>query len=155
MPQKSRGDDTGVPHWASANSTFRSTAVMDIFRRPAILSTCRRQSPFTNGSQRNVVYLGWPIAPSYMSPNAGRGGGRGCGVLANEYSCAIVAQINFGDLTPSLTLPCTKREDSVQNSTFLYEAVAQIFWQYNQIVNLETLPTVTEVHNLKTNRYSF
>ncbi len=28
----------------------------------------------------------WPIAPSYMSPNAGEGGG-GCGVSANEYSC--------------------------------------------------------------------
>ncbi len=26
-------------------------------------------------SQRDVDYLGWPIAPSYMSPNAGRGGG--------------------------------------------------------------------------------
>ncbi len=26
-------------------------------------------------SQRDVVYLGWPIAPSYMSPNAGGGGG--------------------------------------------------------------------------------
>ncbi len=25
------------------------------------------------GSQRDVVYLGWPIAPSYMSPNAGGG----------------------------------------------------------------------------------
>ncbi len=26
------------------------------------------------GLQRDVVYLGWPIAPSYMSPNAGEGG---------------------------------------------------------------------------------
>ncbi len=26
------------------------------------------------GSQRDVVHLGWPIAPSYMSPNAGDGG---------------------------------------------------------------------------------
>ncbi len=38
-------------------------------------------------------------APSYMSPNAGRGGG----VSANEYSCAHEAQISFGDLTPYLT----------------------------------------------------
>ncbi len=29
--------------------------------------------PGARGSQRNVVCLGWPIAPSYMSPNAGRG----------------------------------------------------------------------------------
>ncbi len=33
------------------------------------------------GLQRNVVYLGWPIAPSYMSPNAGEWRG-GCGVSA-------------------------------------------------------------------------
>ncbi len=36
-------------------------------------------------SQRDV-YLSWPIAPSYMCPNAGGGGG--CGVTANEYSFA-------------------------------------------------------------------
>ncbi len=35
--------------------------------------------------QRDVVYLGRPIAPSYTSPNAEEGG---CGVSANEYSCA-------------------------------------------------------------------
>jgi hypothetical protein len=28
------------------------------------------------------------------------GGGGGCGVSANEYSCKHGAQINFGDLTP-------------------------------------------------------
>jgi hypothetical protein len=50
--------------------------------------------------QRDVVYLGRPIAPSYMSPNAGRGGV--CGVSANEYCCAHGDQINFGDLTPYL-----------------------------------------------------
>ncbi len=56
------------------------------------------------GLQRDVVHLGkilgWPIAPLYMSPNAGGGG---CGVSANDYSCALGAQINFGDLTPYLT----------------------------------------------------
>jgi hypothetical protein len=41
------------------------------------------------------------MAPSYMNPNAGEGGS--CGVLANEYSCAHGAQINFGDLIPNLT----------------------------------------------------
>jgi hypothetical protein len=49
-------------------------------------------------SQRDVVYLGWPKAPSYMSPNAGGGGS--CGVSANEYSCAHGAQRKFGGLTP-------------------------------------------------------
>ncbi len=37
-----------------------------------------------------------------MSPNAGGGGG--CRVSANEYSCMYTgAHINFGDLTPYLT----------------------------------------------------
>ncbi len=39
-----------------------------------------------------VVYLDWPVALSYMSPNAGGGG---CGVSANEYSCAHGSQKNF------------------------------------------------------------
>ena len=43
------------------------------------------------------------IAPPYMSPKSGGGGG-GCGVSANEYICAHGAQINFGDLTPYLTM---------------------------------------------------
>ncbi len=46
-----------------------------------------------------IVYLGWPIAPSYVSPYAGGG----CGVSANEHSCTEGAQINFGDLTPYFT----------------------------------------------------
>jgi len=45
-----------------------------------------RHSPcWPEGLQRDVVYLGWPIASSYMSPNAGGVGS--CGVSANEYSC--------------------------------------------------------------------
>ncbi len=40
----------------------------------------------TEGYKRDVVYLGWPIAPSYTRPNGGEG--RGLGVSANEYSCA-------------------------------------------------------------------
>jgi hypothetical protein len=55
------------------------------------------------GSLRDVVYLGWPITPSYVSPNAGEWGVGGCGVLANEYSIAHGTQINFGDRTPYLT----------------------------------------------------
>jgi hypothetical protein len=40
----------------------------------------------TRGLQREVVYLGKPIAPSYMSANAGEGGS--CGSYsANEYCC--------------------------------------------------------------------
>ncbi len=57
---------------------------------------------WSEGSQRDIVYLGWLIAPSYMSPNAGGVEGV-CGVSANEYSCSHGAQINFGDLTLYLT----------------------------------------------------
>ncbi len=54
---------------------------------------------YTRGSHRDVVYLGWPIAPSYMSPR--RGVGEGCGFLRG--CCAHGAQINFEDVTPYLT----------------------------------------------------
>jgi len=51
--------------------------------------------------QRDVVYPGWPIAPSYMSPNAG--GGRELRGLSQWVQLYTGAQINFGDLTPYLT----------------------------------------------------
>ncbi len=53
------------------------------------------------GLQWDVVYLGWPVAPSCMSPNAG--GGESCGVSAMRVQLYTRAQINFGDLTPYLT----------------------------------------------------
>jgi hypothetical protein len=43
-----------------------------------------------------------------MSPNAG-GEWRVAGVSANEYSCALGAQIHFGDLTPYLTYAQIKK----------------------------------------------
>jgi hypothetical protein len=55
----------------------------------------------SRGSQRDIFYLGWLIAPSYMSPNAG-GGLWG---LSNKYSSAYKAQINFGDLTHRVPTP--------------------------------------------------
>ncbi len=35
----------------------------------------RVEREYSRGSQRDVIYLGWPIEPSYMNPNAGEGGG--------------------------------------------------------------------------------
>ena len=56
---------------------------------------CMRQ-----GLQRDVVYLGWPIAPSYLSPNVGGGGvSRGLRQWVQLYTGV---QINFRDLTPFL-----------------------------------------------------
>jgi hypothetical protein len=51
-----------------------------------------------------LLYLGWPIAPSYMSPNAGGGGKlRGLSQWAQLYTGA---PINFGDLTQYLSHAC-------------------------------------------------
>jgi hypothetical protein len=58
----------------------------------------------TRGLQRDVVYLCWPIAPSYTSPNEW-----GMGVAGSPPMSKAVhikwhgAQINFGDLPPYLT----------------------------------------------------
>jgi hypothetical protein len=48
--------------------------VVEIPRRSIIVCFL---SLLGRGLQRDVVYLDWPIAPSYMSPNAGGGGGGG------------------------------------------------------------------------------
>jgi hypothetical protein len=68
--------------------------------RIRIRNTVRYDQNFVRGSQRDAVYLGWPIVPSCMSPSAG---GWWREVSANEHSCAHGAQINFGDQTPYLT----------------------------------------------------
>jgi hypothetical protein len=59
----------------------------------AVLNTVHRkkiqkipQFIYCRWLQRDVVYRGWPIAPSNRSPNAGEGGGS-CGVSANGCSC--------------------------------------------------------------------
>ncbi len=44
---------------------------------------CMTKTVLTRGSQRDVVYLGWPIAPSYMSPNVG--GGVAGSLLLNKF----------------------------------------------------------------------
>ncbi len=49
---------------------------------------------FLLGSQRDVVYLGWPKAPSSMNPNAGGGD------LSQWVQLYTWAQINVGYLTP-------------------------------------------------------
>jgi hypothetical protein len=59
-------------------------------------------------SQRDVVCLCWPIAPSYVSPNGGGVGGGG-GVAGSQPMSTAVhitwhgAQINLGDLPQYLT----------------------------------------------------
>ncbi len=49
------------------------------------------------GFQRDVVYLGWPTAPSYVSKNAGEEGE--LPGLSRWIQLYTGAQINFGDLT--------------------------------------------------------
>ncbi len=62
---------------------------------------------YSQGSQRDVVYLGWPIAPSYMSPNGG---------LRGLSQWVQWAQINFGDLTPYLTYGCIHAQKAAEAS---------------------------------------
>jgi hypothetical protein len=60
---------------------------------------------YPTGLQRDVVYLCWPIAPSYTSPIAGgcRGGGENCWASAMSTASVHITwhgvQINFGDPT--------------------------------------------------------
>jgi hypothetical protein len=53
-------------------------------------------------SQRDVVYLGWPIAPSYMSPNAGGGGLQGLNQWVQL--CTWSPNKEIGDRTPYLSM---------------------------------------------------
>ncbi len=76
------------------NMTFVNLLVSD--------KTYIAMSVLVRGLQRDVVYLGWPIAPSYMSPNAEGEGGELQG-LSQWVQLYTGAQINFGDLTPYLT----------------------------------------------------
>ena len=59
----------------------------------------------TRGLQRDVVYLCWPIAPSYYeSKCGGRGGVAGPQLMSTAVHITWYgAQINFGDLPPYLT----------------------------------------------------
>jgi hypothetical protein len=53
--------------------------------------TCRASLFDNRRSQKDVVYLGTPIAPPYRTPNAkARGGGKGS---ANKYSCTHMEPI--------------------------------------------------------------
>ncbi len=54
------------------------------------------------GLQRDVVYFGWQIAPSYIGPNE-VGGGELRGFSGLSQKLYTGAQINFGDLTPYWT----------------------------------------------------
>ncbi len=94
------------------------------------------------GLQRDVVFLGWPLAPSYTSPTVGGGGS--CGFSANEYNelrglsqwvhLYTGAQINFSDLTPYLTY---EPQVSLQNQKILLfqkqKLVPTFFYSYMRI----------------------
>ncbi len=82
------------------------------------------QKNLSRGLQRDVVYLGWPKAPSHMSPNAGAGGElRGLSQWVQLY---IGAQINFGDLTPYLTFDCKQTADTLLRPANLSSKLTQI-----------------------------
>ncbi len=58
------------------------------------------------GSSQGVIkrcHLSWLTNRALVYEPKCEGGEGGCGISANEYSCAHGAKINFGDLTPYLT----------------------------------------------------
>jgi hypothetical protein len=56
--------------WTASRCTASNIGISGATQSCLVRSAAR-------GLQRDVVYLGWPIAPSYMSPNAGGVGGGG------------------------------------------------------------------------------
>jgi hypothetical protein len=60
----------------------------------------------------------------------------GWGVSANEYICAHGTQINFGDLTPSLTYDCTFLRGCFEQekSNFIYLTYGTIIKSYTWMV---------------------
>ncbi len=73
-----------------------------------------------SGLQRDVVYLGWPIALIY-EPKCGGGAGELRG-LSQWVQLYTEAQINIGDLTPYLTYdpdPLTQVKEDVKSSEYI------------------------------------
>ncbi len=72
------------------------------------------------GLQRDVIYLDWPIAPSYMSPKCRGGGELRC--LSQWVQLYTGAHINFGDLTPYWTYDIIER----MSENILFTTLARV-----------------------------
>ncbi len=98
-PRQSSSDASFPPEHNKKNQLVLKCTVLQIRLwigiRLSILMWIR-----IRGLQRDIVYFGWPIAPTYMSPNVGEGGLQGISQWVQLYTGA---QINIGDLTPYLT----------------------------------------------------
>ncbi len=92
--------------------------------------------------QRDVVYLGWPIAPSYMSPNAGRGGElRGsqlCTWSPNKFWRSNSIFNLYGSVDLGFHVIFTKGEYVLY---FLYLQIAGLL-QWREKVNTSAKPTI-------------
>jgi hypothetical protein len=68
-----------------------------------------RRIPWLGGHKEMSSTVAWLTNnPLSYEPKCRRKGGS-CGVSTNEYSCAHGSQINFGDLTPYLSVPLVHR----------------------------------------------
>ncbi len=81
----------------------RTSTVSRSCRLSFLLAVCLNSGV----TQRDIVYLHWPIAPSYMSPNAGKGGGAGFQPMSTAVKMHV-AQITFGDITHIFFNLCLK-----------------------------------------------
>ncbi len=113
----------------------RSTDQKSTRSRIRISNTARNSNSwyFTKGLQRDVVFYGWPIAPSNMSPNAGGRGG-----IAGFWPMSTAVHrgpINFGDLTPYLTYVLHKH--ILKKSPWKSYSTALLYLQYLVLRNSE------------------
>ncbi len=98
---------SGLNHWVKKTSLVDSRWVT--YRNPCFNSTAPLELNnflcfciLKQGVTKKCL-LSWLTNGALVyEPKYGRRGG-GCGVSANDYSCTLWAQINFGDLAPYLT----------------------------------------------------
>ncbi len=78
----------------------RSRRYHESMRKPVVKFLVPDWVDIKGLQRKDVVYLGWPISPSYISPNAGGGEIAGSQPIIQLYTGA---QINFGELILYLT----------------------------------------------------
>ncbi len=106
--------------------------------QPASKYNAETESSSRQGVQRDVVYLGWSIAPSCKSRNAGGGMSGKLRGLSHWVQLYTGAQINFGDLTQYLTYSLDKDISSpLQERKNLYAG-------YQSLTDIPQLPEIRE-----------
>jgi hypothetical protein len=97
------------------------------------ISTDARYSECNQGITKRCRYLGWPIAPSYLSPNAGRV----AGTQPMSTGTAVHMEPNkLWRLTPYLTYECNVFRQSLYNLVLVSGTLSSLFPEANNFVNI-------------------